>query len=496
MGILQKLNDKRILIWGYGREGKSTEAFLREYCPDSRVTVFEGKREDFDIDDYDYVIKSPGIPCFEEDERLTSQTQLFMEQFWDRTIGITGTKGKSTTASLLYHVLKKCGVDAVLVGNIGLPCLDHYDELMENRDKKVVFELSCHQLSTMRTSPATAVILNLYEEHLDYYKTADRYFAAKLNIARYQDDRDDYLIIGDNAAQMSTFLKERADRIVDFDGDYDYDLKLHGRHNQFNAEFVRCICMDMGFINDESAIRSAMADFEGLPHRLEYVGEYDGIGFYDDSISTIPEAAISAAGAVKGVQTLLIGGMDRGIDYDKLIDFIKSSGELLFICMYASGQRIYEEGHFEGADNVFYVPDLEAAVELAFEITEEGRNCILSPASASYDHFKNFEERGDKFKELVAELGKETDTSDPEDDFEGDPEYLCPCCGHRTLSEKGGYEICPVCCWEDDPVQSKDPDLAGGANKPSLNEARENYERFGACEERFLDKVRKPLLGE
>ena len=478
MGILQKLNDKRILIWGYGREGKSTEAFLREHCPDSRVTVFEGKREDFDIDDYDYVIKSPGIPCFEEDERLTSQTQLFMEQFWDRTIGITGTKGKSTTASLLYHVLKKCGVDAVLVGNIGLPCLDHYDELMDAPGKIAVFELSCHQLSTMRTSPSTAVILNLYEEHLDYYKTADRYFAAKMNIAKYQDAEDDYLIIGDNVDA----LKDRADRVVDFDGDYHYDLKLHGRHNQFNAEFVRCICMDTGLVKDETAIREAMVDFEGLPHRLEFAGEYKGIRFYDDSISTIPEAAISAAGAVDGAQTLLIGGMDRGIDYDKLVDFIRERGDLLFICMYASGKRICDEGGFDSAENVICVPDLETAVKLAFEKTDEGRACILSPAAASYDHFKNFEERGDRFKELIAQYGAQ--------------KYVCPCCGHRTLSEKGAYEICPVCYWEDDPVQSRDPGFSGGANDLSLVESRENYKKFGACEERFLDKVRKPLSEE
>ncbi len=478
MDIIQKLNEKRILIWGYGREGKSTEAFLKEHCPGCAITIFEGKREEFDIERYDYVIKSPGIPCFEEDERLTSQTQLFMEQFWNRTIGITGTKGKSTTAALLYHVLKKCGVDAVLVGNIGLPCLDHYDELMENPDKLAVFELSCHQLSTMRTSPATAVILNLYEEHLDYYKTADRYFAAKLNIAKYQDAEDDYLIIGDNV----DVLKDRADRVVKFEGDYHYDLKLHGRHNQFNAEFVRCICMDTNLIKDESVIREAMSDFEGLPHRLEFAGEYKGIRFYDDSISTIPEAAISAAGAVDKVQTLLIGGMDRGIDYDKLVAFMKERKDLLFICMYASGQRICDEGGFDKAENVSCVPDLKAAVELAFELTDKGRACILSPAAASYDHFKNFEERGDRFKEMIAEYGTK--------------KYVCPCCGYRTLSEKGSYEICPVCYWEDDPVQERDPEYAGGANDLSLEESRNNYKKFGACEERFIEKVRKPLSEE
>lgn len=396
MSITEKLSGKRILIWGYGREGKSTEAFLKSHCRDVIITVFEGKREDFDIDLYDFVIKSPGIPCFEEDERLTSQTQLFMEQFRHRTIGITGTKGKSTTASLLYHVLVKCGVEAVLVGNIGLPCLDYFDELAAHEKMVAVFELSCHQLSTLRTSPGSAVLLNLYEEHLDYYGTADRYFAAKMNIAKYQDREDDYLIVGDNVDA----LKDKADRVVSFDGDYNYDLKLRGRHNQFNAHVVKCICVDTGLVKDEAAIRHAMADFETLPHRLEYIGEKNGVLYFDDSISTIPEAAISACECIPEAQTLLVGGMDRGIEYEKLIEYMKKRTDLTFICMYESGERICREGGFEG-ERFIKAADLEDAVKKAAEVTEKGRACILSPAAASYGYFKNFEERGEVFKKLV-----------------------------------------------------------------------------------------------
>jgi UDP-N-acetylmuramoylalanine--D-glutamate ligase len=259
----------------------------------------------------------------------------------------------------------------------------------------------------MRTSPAAAAVLNLYEEHLDYYKSADRYYAAKVNIARHQDHGDDYLIIGDNAGDVSPFLRERADRVVSCDADRSYDLRLHGKHNQFNAEFVKCICMDLGLVKDEAAIRRAMADFEGLPHRLEFIGEQNGVRYYDDSISTIPEAAIAAAESVDKTATILIGGMDRGIDYTLLLEFMKKRRDIRFICMYEAGERICSDYHRsrekpeDGDEHVFYRKDLGASVELAKEITPTGYACLLSPAAASYGHFKNFEERGERFREEV-----------------------------------------------------------------------------------------------
>ena len=393
MSIVEELNNKRILIWGYGREGKSTEQFLKRECKDASVDIFEGKWEGINEDNYDFIIKSPGIVMIEDDEKVISQTELFLKEFGHQVIGITGTKGKSTTSAMLYKVLSDLSQKkVVLVGNIGKPCLDYYEEITP--DTIVVFEMSCHQLMHTKRSPHIAVFLNLYEEHLDYYGTMEAYFAAKSNVTKYQ-KKGDYVYLGENVPYIST----DAERIViprkDF---YRYGMNILGEHNQYNAEFVHEIAVDrFGCTEDE--VRASLQEFEGLPHRLQFIGIKDGIKFYDDSISTIPEAAISAANSIPLVQTIILGGMDRGINYDVLTGFIRERSDLKFICAYESGKRIFDEAGERG--NLFYKEDLKGAVELAKQITDKDKACVLSPAAASYGYFMNFEERGDVFKEYV-----------------------------------------------------------------------------------------------
>ena len=165
MSVTEKLKDKNILIWGYGREGQSTRQFLKRCCEPARVEVFEGKREEIDEDKYDLIIKSPGIRMDEDSPKYTSQTELFLEEYRDRVIGITGTKGKSTTSAMLNHVLTHVYPGkTILLGNIGEPCLNFFDEITD--DTLVVFEMSCHQLAHVHVSPHIAVFLNLHEEHL------------------------------------------------------------------------------------------------------------------------------------------------------------------------------------------------------------------------------------------------------------------------------------------------------------------------------------------
>jgi len=190
MKITEILKGKRILLWGYGLEGKSTEKFINKYCKVKELTVFQGKRDEIDEDAYDYIIKSPGIVAWDLSDKFTSMTDLFLTQFSGQVIGVTGTKGKSTTSSLLYTVLSKCtDRPTLLVGNIGLPALDYYGEITD--DTIIVFEMSCHQLAHAKISPHIALFLNLYEEHLDYYGTMDNYFNAKANITRHQKSGDD-----------------------------------------------------------------------------------------------------------------------------------------------------------------------------------------------------------------------------------------------------------------------------------------------------------------
>ena len=393
MKITDILEGKRVLIWGYGREGKSTERFIRDFCRVEALSVYEGKKDGINEEDWDYIIKSPGIKAEGLGAKYTSQTQLFLEEFRDRTVGVTGTKGKSTTSSLLYTVLGACsGRKAFLVGNIGYPCLDYYGEI---DDKSViVFEMSCHQLSTVTLSPHTAVFLNLYEEHLDYYGTFERYFAAKKNITLFQTE-EDYFYCGDTVPSFDTRARKKE---ISYEDPRTYDLQIRGSHNQYNARFVYDICTEV-YGCDPEEVRKAMASFKGLAHRLEYVTAKDGVDYYNDSISTIPEAAVQAIRSVPNTGSVIIGGMDRGIHYDFLTDFMRENQNYIYILCYETGERIYRS--VSDLDCCLLCKDLYEAVETAQKVTPAGTACLLSPAAASYGYFKNFEDRGDTFKQLV-----------------------------------------------------------------------------------------------
>lgn len=396
LNIKERFNDKKILIWGYGREGKSTESFLKAHCSPKSIDIFEGKRDGFDEESYDIIFKSPGIVMLEDNDRFTSQTEIFLECFRDQTVGITGTKGKSTTSAMLAKVLSDCTErNVILLGNIGLPCLDRYDDI--DSDSIVVFEMSCHQLVNTKVSPHIAVLLNLYEEHLDYYGTMEAYFGAKKNITLHQHEGD-RLFVGDNVPEVETAAGVT---VINTEEVGEYILKIPGEHNYINAEFVYRIAQDV-FGADGEDIKQSMAQFEGLPHRLQYIGENKGIRFYDDSISTIPHATIAALTALPDTDTVLIGGMDRGIDYDELISYIKTHPGVKYIFAYETGKRIYDE--VSSCPECYYEEDLEAAVKLAVDLTTPGRICLLSPAAASYGYFKNFEHRGEMFKQYALKV--------------------------------------------------------------------------------------------
>ena len=395
MKITQQLQGKRILIWGYGREGKSTERFLRRFCEVQSLEIFEGKAEEIDESRYDLIIKSPGIHVERYSEKYTSQTELFLSEFRERTIGITGTKGKSTTSSMLYHVLSACLGDGrvVLVGNIGLPCLDSY-EAMLRPDTVAVYEMSCHQLANNPYSPHVAIFLNLYEDHLDYYGTRENYFATKKNIASHQ-TAEDYFFCGDEVPPFETAARKK---VISFRDPQTFALSLKGEHNQFNARFVYAVATELYGCTD-AQVREALAGFNGLRHRMEFVANVAGVDYYNDSISTIPEATIRAVGSIPNTKTVIVGGMDRHIRYDKLTAFIRAHGEYNYILSYASGKRIFEE--VSDLPCCRYAADLPAAVALAREITPAGGAVVFSPAAASYGYFRDFEERGEAYRALV-----------------------------------------------------------------------------------------------
>ena len=438
------IKGKRILLLGYGREGQSTWNVLRRLgtyealdiadlkapaaLPEDGTVWHTGPDYQKCMDDYDVVFKSPGIvlerPAEEYRCSILSQTEVFFQCFRDQIIGITGTKGKSTVTTLLYHLLKQAGMDALLVGNIGIPALDHMEEVKP--DTRIVFELSCHQLEYMTVSPHIGILVNIHEEHLDHYGTMEKYVEAKHHIFKNQRP-DDILICNvqclpkegtcpsrliragmDGSGKELDVVQEQDGIWVHFRGRAfcipTDEIKLLGQHNYFDIGVAYGVCSILGM--DDQVFARGLKTYEPLPHRLQYIGEQEGVKYYDDSISTICDTTILALKTLKDTDTVLIGGMDRGIDYRELIEYLSECPVPHIILMEATGKRIYQEIHkyypeFKNRARLILAEHLEDGVKRARQITRPGTSCVLSPAAASYGIFRNFEERGETFSRLV-----------------------------------------------------------------------------------------------
>jgi len=318
------------------------------------------------IKGFDVIIKTPGIPLEKIKKRagsaiITSQTELFLSNCSSLVIGITGTKGKSTTAALLYHVLKNNGLNAYLVGNIETPALSYLEKA--KKDVIFVYEMSCHQLDNLKLSPAIAVFLNIYPEHLDYYKTFKKYFSAKANIALHQ-KKGDYFVFNSRFALLRNLAKKVKSKPIPIKRD---KINLNITH-QDNLSAV-LIVGEILKLNRENVL-SAIKTFKRLPHRLEYVGEFQGIRFYDDSISTIPESAIFALEELgSDLQTLIAGGMDRGVSFNKLGKKITESKIKNLILFPDSGEKILKT--VKRKINSYFVSSMEEAVNLSFKKLEK-----------------------------------------------------------------------------------------------------------------------------
>jgi UDP-N-acetylmuramoylalanine--D-glutamate ligase len=425
--ILNRLRGKRILILGFGREGKSSFRFVQKYLPEAIVAVADknemegvkhfGSRYLEAMYDYDIVIKTPGISLKDFDTKgveITSQTDLFLSQFHAQTIGISGTKGKSTTTSLIYHLLKSSGRDAILTGNIGIPCFDVMESI--GPESIVVYELSAHQLEYVHNSPHVGVLLNVFEEHLDHFGTMQRYKSAKLNLLRFMGE-DDTAVIHESLLNdaLDLFVNSKVFSLFDFSDFIDETaLPLLGEHNLLNVKAALLACDAYGI--DYRELIPYLYTFKPLEHRLEPVGTFGGVTFVNDSISTIPQAAISACQALGRVDFLLLGGFDRGIDYQPLTDYLKTHPVPYLLFTGKAGERMMHlmDGISTGSmtsqvkapepvegPTLFNYSNMEEAFAYLKTHAKKGDVCLLSPAASSYDQYKNFEERGAKFKRLA-----------------------------------------------------------------------------------------------
>ena len=407
------LQGHRILIAGYGREGKSAEHLIQRLVPDAQYSIADGNEQiatESARDCYDMIIKSPGVPmrvlATDHWPLTTSLTDLFLQVYGDMTIGVTGTKGKSTTASLIHHLLP----GSILAGNIGIPLFDILDEL--NEDGIVVAELSCHQLENIHRGPHIAVLLNLFQEHLDHYDNYLGYKMAKMQIALKQREGDHFLYCTDNE-ELRSLVKSKELEVRSCKHPYSLNditteelelLKncpLEGEHNRGNA-LVACRVAQLVTRQQLSTLNSQLSTFKGLRHRMEKIGVYRGITWYDDSISTIPAAAIAAVKALGRVDTLILGGFDRGIDYQPLVNFLNENKIPNLVFVGAAGRRIHSTLNTQ--HSTLIEDDYTKIVPWCAEHTPQGGTVLLSPAAASYDAFRNFEHRGDFFAEQIMKL--------------------------------------------------------------------------------------------
>ena len=384
------------------------------------------------VEGADVIFRTPGVrpdvpqitKAVAQGAKLTSEMEAFLELCPCSVIAVTGSDGKTTTTTIIAGLLKAAGYRTFVGGNIGHPLLCEVDEIRP--DDMVVLELSSFQLMTMHQSPNIAVITNLSPNHLDVHKDMDEYIAAKHNIFTYQDTGDKLVLNADNEitagfasqarGEVTLFSrKKNLERGVCVrDGMICYhtrpilaaeDILIPGVHNLEN--YMAAIAAVDGLVPDET-IRAYAKSFGGVPHRIELVRQLDGVRYYNDSIASSPTRTIAGLRSFHEKVILIAGGYDKHIPYDVLGPEIVNSVKCLILTG-ATADKIQQAtlqapGYASGTPDIIRADDLQKAVAAAHDVAKPGDVVILSPASASFDCFRNFEERGNKFKQYVNAL--------------------------------------------------------------------------------------------
>lgn len=402
---------------GYGLEGTDAEKFLKS--AGASVMILDQKFDDKyleNLERFDIIVRSPGVYRFlpeivkaeKSGSKITSAVKIFFENCPAEIIGVTGTKGKGTTSTLIYEILKAAGFDVYLVGNIGKPYLELLPKLTKN--SWVVMEVSSFQLIDVDVSPHIGVVLNITLDHMDWHKSVEEYKKAKKNIVLHQGS-DDFAVINEEYDTPRSFAKDLKSKVVFFskktlDKDFREKLLLRGEHNLENIAAAVTVAGLIGIA--KNIILDTVKSFKGLEHRLELVGEVDGRTFYNDSFATSPQPTIAAIRSFSEPETLILGGSDKGLDYNDLgreIADRENIKNVLLIGLIGPkiGDAIKKSGFMGRTENLGQ-PKMQEIVKKAFEITPKGGVIILSPAAASFDMFQNYKDRGMQFKEAVLKL--------------------------------------------------------------------------------------------
>jgi len=441
----QQFHNKKIAILWYGREGKSSLNFLLhsgilpenitildvtpQQLPDPKLHAIYGPSYIDSLADYDYIIKTPWISLYSPKiypykDKITSQAQIFFDCYQGKIIAISGTKGKSTTATLTYETLKAAGKSVQLIGNIGNPVLDYLNiqDLSKQQEEIVVFEISSYMLDGLKKHNYISVLLNIYADHLDWHEGFENYKNAKLNIL----SGSEHLLIRDEITQKYPDIQKniagQSSHVFWHQGKYSYgggvffidgkkifdekDILLKGEHNRINICAVLGIC-DILHI-DPMLLKTVLKTFAGLPHRMQQLWIYGDIQWVDDAISTTPESTIQAIKTFENeIDTIFLGWTDRGYVFDELIQVIRESTIRNIVLFPDSGKRIGEtiqKHNYTEHFTIYKTENMQDAVKFAYENTQKGKICLLSTASPSYSIWKNFEEKGNLFAQYIKTL--------------------------------------------------------------------------------------------
>lgn len=453
----ENLKNKKIAIIGLGVSNIPLIDYLHDF--QAKITVFDKRNEEkidkgvlekienykisknfgenylSNLKDFDIIFKSPScrpdLPEIEAEVKrgaiLTSEIEKVLELAPCKIIAVTGSDGKTTTTSLIYEIVKQ-KYKAYLGGNIGIPLFTKIKEMQP--EDIVVLELSSFQLMTMKQSPDIAVVTNVTPNHLDIHKSYEEYIEAKKNIFLNQNEDNTLVLNYDNEITKS-FAKTAKSKVIFFsskekiengviyddgiikvseDGLRRHLLKLKDTHlrGTHNAENIcAAVAATKGLVQIEDQI-NAIKGFEGVPHRIEFVREINGSKWYNDSIASSPTRTIAGLNSFDEEIVLIAGGYDKHLDYEPIAKPILDKVKTLILLGQTSGKILNavkeKQGELGIKIDIFKVDTLEEAVEKAKMEAKPNQVVLFSPASASFDMFKNFEERGNKFKELVKNL--------------------------------------------------------------------------------------------
>lgn len=431
----------KIAIAGYRLEGESNYRYWSA-DPANEITIADENQPDRDIpagvktiigdgafdnlQDFDLVVRTAGLPPskIKTNGKIWSSTNEFFAKCPAGIIGVTGTKGKGTTASLIASILEAAGKKVWLLGNIGVPALDSFSKIQA--DDIVVFELSSFQLWDLERSPHVAVVLLVEPDHLNVHSDFDDYVNAKMNVRRFQEP-DDICVFHPTDAYSHKIAESSSNGrtvrygVPDDGGVYVKDLsfcqnehiicsvqalQLLGAHNVENACAAITVAKEYGV--SDADIEIGLRNFKALPHRIEFIRELDGVKYYNDSFSSAPTASVAAVKSFTDPEILILGGIDKGADFSVLIDTIKHQGNIkTVIIMGEIRHKLAEIFNSAGLDIHIEVTDsqeLKPIVELAKSFANPGDVVLLSPGCASFDMFKDFYDRGDQFRDIVNSL--------------------------------------------------------------------------------------------